>query len=226
MSPAGAGDRGSAVPRPAIYLVVGPAREMGLSDTPRPTPPPWSFTIPEGADRYQVLREARDTTSVLHRLVTLQVAMMAEAASAETPDAGDEDRRAITRTALATGREKIVEAMSRVGNEGYDAMSVAVLRAALAPLVIGLTRWTLFRVRSGGERRVVGVWARTARPRWSGPIRTFDRAALAATTGSGTRYELIGDPSDDGLDAYLVRLWLTEHDLSRHDVEILGVEDL
>ena len=214
MSSAGAGDRGSAVPRPVSYLVVGPAREMGLSHTPRPTPPPWSFAIPEGADRYQVLREARDTTSVLHRLVTLQVATMAEAASAEAPsDAGDEDTRAITRTALATGRAKIAEAMRCGGNEGYDARSVAVLRAGLAPLVIGLTRWTLFRVRSGGERRVVGVRARTGRPRWSGPIRTFDRAALAATTGSGTRYELIGDPSDDGLDAYLVHLWLTKHDL-------------
>ena len=116
--------------------------------------------------------------------------------------------------------------MRRVGTEGYDATTVAILRAGLAPLTIRLSHWSLLRTRSDGERRVVGLWAKMGQARWSGPIRSSNRAALAATTGSGTRYELIGDPSDAGLDDHLVRLWLAAHDRSRHDVEIMGVEDL
>ena len=54
----------------------------------------------------RVLREARDAGSALHRLVTLQVAIMAEVASRVSPPAAGSDTRAIMRATLATGRRR------------------------------------------------------------------------------------------------------------------------
>ena len=206
------------------WLVFPPKGRIGLRDSPCP----WSFEIPAGVDRYQVLREARDATSYLYRILKLQVALMAEASSIDRSplDAELDEEPEIADTMLALGRREIAEAMRSVEAAGYDARSVAVLRAGLLPLTFDLFGWTLLRRRAGGERHVVGFWGRHERDRSSSPIRSFDRATMTATTSSGNRYELIGDPSEDRLEDVRVRRWLARHELSRNDVEIIEVEGL
>ena len=205
------------------WLVFPPKGRIGLRDSPCP----WSFEIPAGVDRCQVLREARDATSYLYRILKLRVALMAEASSIDRspldPELDEEPE--IADTMLALGRREIAEAMRRVAT-GYDARSVAVLRAGLLPLTFDLFGWTLLRVRADGERHVVGFWGRHGRDRSSSPIRSFDGATMTATTSSGNRYELIGDPSEDRLEDVRVRRWLARHEFSRNEVEIIEVGDL
>ena len=87
-------------------------------------------------------------------------------------------------------------------------------------------RWTVVRRRLGGDRHVVGFQIRGRRGRASSPIRAFDRATATATTSSGNRYVLIGAPSEAGLEDSVVVAWLARHDLTRHDFETIGMEDL
>ena len=142
------------------------------------------------------------------------------------PDLGGDAMRAIEETMLAIGRREIADAMGRIEDVGYDARTVAILQASLLPLTLQITDWTLVRVRAAGTRHVVGFRAGTGLGRWSSPIRSFDPATMSATTASGDRYELIGEPSEDGFDGVLLLWWLARHELSRHEVEIVAVEDL
>ncbi len=119
----------------------------------------------------------------------------------------------------------VVEVSGSEG-DGYDAWTVAYLRAGLSPLSFELVRWTVVRRRLGGDRHVVGFQIRGRRGRASSPIRAFDRATATATTSSGNRYVLIGAPSEAGLEDSVVVAWLARHDLTRHDFETIGMEDL
>jgi hypothetical protein len=94
------------------------------------------------------------------------------------------------------------------------------------PVTIGIVQWTLVRLRSGGGRHVLGYRIADLRGRTSSPIRSFDRATRTATTSSGNRYVFVGDASEDGFDDPVILFWLAEHDLSRRDVEIIGMDDL
>ena len=109
---------------------------------------------------------------------------------------------------------------------GYDARAISVLRASLAPLTIAVAHWTILRVRVDGHRHVLGYRIETGRGRTSSPIRSFERETMTATTSSGNRYVLVGEPSEDGLDDAVVLAWLAAHDLSRHDVASIGTEEL
>ena len=107
---------------------------------------------------------------------------------------------------------------------GYDAGAIAVLHAGMVPKTCRIAGWTMLRVRSGGERYVLGYRIEDGRERTSPPVRGFDPATMTATTSSGDRFVLVGEPSEGGLDDELVRAWLGRRGLSRHDVEIEEVD--
>ncbi len=109
--------------------------------------------------------------------------------------------------------------------EGCGPESLAVL-AASDPLTFEIACWTLIRMRVGGDRHLLGYRVEGGRGRTTSPVLSFDRAKRTATTASGNRYVLVGDASEDGLDDPLVRHWLAAHGLSRHDVEVIGIENL
>ena len=110
--------------------------------------------------------------------------------------------------------------------EGCGPESLAVLRAALDPPTFRIMGWTILRLRRGGERHLLGYRVETLRGRTTSPVRSYDPATRTARTASGNRYVLVGPPSDDGRDDAVVRHWLAARDLSRHDVEVIGTEDL
>lgn len=110
--------------------------------------------------------------------------------------------------------------------DGYDARAVAILQAELTPLIFSIERWTILRVRSNGDRHVLGYRFENGRRLASPPICAFDHATAIATTSCGNRYSLLGEQSEVGLEDELLLAWLVRHDLSNHDVETIGVEDL
>ncbi len=107
-------------------------------------------------------------------------------------------------------------------DHGADGMRVA----APPPQAFRLVSWVVLRLHDGGHRHLLGYRVETLRGRTTSPIMSYERATRTATTSSGNRYQLIGPPSEAGLDDPVVLHWLAAHDLSRRDVEIVGEDEL
>ena len=102
----------------------------------------------------------------------------------------------------------------------------AGIPCASAPETFEVAGWTILRIGADAACYVLGYRVATGRGRASSPICAFDPATATATTSSGNRYVLVGDPSGDGLDDPLVRAWLAPHRLRRCDVEVVGTDGL